>query len=603
MLEISRSKIKEYFSLEVSHVDLTRLNLTFEHVPHYGIYHRRIRTLIGERIFNHRSLKDLLQLIKDLIALCTRDNLQISFDLLKDDLAGRMGDFELTPENLRLPGKNNEHLVHQAIQGHSVFAFGFHVLLLLDLRLREDDQALNLHSSLGERLRKLSLLQMETQRKVKTSEQQVVSEFIVAHSAALLKDLGSISNLSLSSDIRISVSKHKNHVGNLLKEEIESLDLRISDALIFLSQLNKLSKSSKAYEAKCRKSLSKIGRELMGISYLITGAEKAVNDKEILRGEVMDNVRLNLFFAMLLLPHSDVFRGKYQSAIEGRLMQLSHYANYLHDIDFGKVAHITFPQDCQLSYKELPAFAGRKAIDIVKLVGAVEAADTKNSNYRWDLYLAIELHLRNHIKNREELQAVIALKKLLVYQMLQRHSAKSMHSLESIRDTILGLESGIKGSVYLPEDVISILRDVCHCFSQLLNEKDDQHVKNLYRNHQSPMAYYIQEKMPKSYYRRQTDGSIRRANSADQTSVGDKLDHLLEVLCDSCERNLERDPIAMNLDRVIKEHAPYEGGLLEILDDPERLRKLMETPIIKNQSLNKKKLIQLLNLTRTILAS
>ena len=83
MIEISRSKIKEYFSLDISHVDLTRLNLAFEHVPHYSIYRRRIRTLLGERAFSHRSLKELLQLLNDLVALCTRDNLQICFDELK----------------------------------------------------------------------------------------------------------------------------------------------------------------------------------------------------------------------------------------------------------------------------------------------------------------------------------------------------------------------------------------------------------------------------------------------------------------------------------------------------------------------------------------
>ena len=117
------------------------------------------------------------------------------------------------------------------------------------------------------------------------------------------------------------------------------------------------------------------------------------------------------------------------------------------------------------------------------------------------------------------------------------------------------------------------------------------------------MAYFIQEKMPKSHYRRQTDGAIRRGHGADQQPFGDKLNELLQVLSVSCEKNMERDTSFKHLDDVIKEHAPYDGGLLEIIDDPQRLRKLMESPIIKNQSLNKKKLIQLLSLTRTILAN
>lgn len=603
MLELPFSRFKAFSSLDAAHIDVSKLNMVFSHVPHFPIYRKRFRGLLKEKSYGRRHQHELLQLLKDLVCLCTRDNLQEAFEHLKTDISGRMGTFEMTPESIRLPETYNEALLQQAMLGQSSFAFAFHVLQLLDQRLREDDRAVKMHEDLGKRLRNLSRLQMETQRKSKGQDQQVISEFIVAHSASLLKDLNAISNLSLSSDVRVSVSKHKHHVGNLLREEMESLDQRISDSLIFLSQLDKLSKSSKVFEEKCRKSLSKMGRELMGIAYLITGAEKTLDDKDVLKGVVMDNVRLNLFFALLLLPYSDGFSGKYQTAVEGRLMLLSHYANYLHEMDFKDVVKAVFPPNCKLSCDGIAKFGSRKVVDVAKWVAHQTQVRDNGATFRWELYQSIELHLRNRIQSRQELEAVISLKKLIVYQMLQQHSVKSMDSLNAIRQALTGEENGEGGmGVYLPQDVVKILREICHCFSQLLNN-DPERVKGLYRQHVNPRAYFNLEKLPKSHYRRQTNGVIQRAKGENGEGIGEQLGHLLDVLCESCEKNVDRDLGASQLDKVISSNAPYDGGLLEILDDPKALRKLLENPAIKNQSLNRKKMVQLIQLTRTILSN
>jgi hypothetical protein len=600
-MKILRTNIKPFSSIDPTHIDLQKLNSVFEHVPHFGIYRRRIRNLVSETHYGRRELQDVLQLTQDLISLSTRTNLEVSFDLLKKDLSGRIGEFELRPDEIIFEGRVVENLVQQAIAGHSLIAFNLHVLLRLDDRIRQDHAADELHEGLSARLRHLCQLQMQTQRKKKDVQQQVVSEYILAHSASLMKDLKKISNLSLSSDVRLSVNRHRDHVISLMKEEFDAFDLRISDSLIFLSQLNKLLSSSRAYENKCRVALERMSRELLGLTFLLSGTEKTIED-ESLKSFALENIKLNLFFALLLLPHSEVFRGKYATAVEGRLMQLSHYANYIKDIDFESVTVLSFPEDSTLGFEGLPPFKGQKVIDLVRMINAQETNVKKSSNLHWNLYLQIELYLRNHLKNQRELESIIAMKKLLVYQMLQRYTSRSVQSLKNIRAAVLGVEGRETDTIYLPPDVILILRDVCHCFSQLL-QNGNKKVFELYRNDANPFSYRQKERLPKGVYRRRTEGSIRQAKDSDQAPVGEQLESLLNVLCDSCERNLERNVASQQLDKIIKENAPYDGGLLDILDDPERLRKLMESPIIKNQSLNRKRLVQLLNLTRSILSS
>ena len=599
-MRILRANIRTFYSPDASHVDLQRLNSAFDHVPHFAIYRRRIRNLVSEKFYGRRELQDVLQLTQDLISLSTKDNLEKSFDLLKQDLAGRMGAFEIRPDELVFEGRLNENLIQQAILGHSAIAFSLHTLLKLDDRIRQDHMAEELHEGLGTRLRHLCQLQMQTQRKKKDADHQVVSEFVIAHSASLLRDLKKISNLSLSTDVRLSVNRHRQHVISLLKEELETFDARISDSLIFLSQLNKLLTSSKIYEKKCRHALERMSRELLGLTYLLTNTEKMVEDDAI-KSFALENIRLNLFFALLLLPYNEVFKGKYLTAVEGRLMQLSHYANYIKDIDFESITVLSFPEDSTLKFEGLPPFRGQKVIDLVRMINIQESNAQKNSTLHWNLYLEMELYLRNHLKNQVELESIIAMKKLLVYQMLQRHTARSLDSLKAIRDAVLGVEGRESDFVYLPQDILVILREVCHCFSQLLQDGNKK-VLDLYRNEANPLVYHQKERLPKGIYRRRTEGAIRQAKDGSQENVGTQLDHLLNVLCDSCERNLDRNLSSQQMDKIISENAPYNGGLLDILDDPERLRKLMDSPIIKNQSLNRKRLVQLISLTRSILA-
>ena len=599
-MRILRSNIRTFYSPDPTHIDLQRLNSAFDHVPHFSIYRRRIRNLVSEKIYGRRELQDVLQLSQDLISLSTKENLEKSFDLLKQDLSGRMGAFELRPNEILFEGRLNENLIQQAILGHSTIAFCLHILLKLDDRIRQDHMAEELHDGLGTRLRHLCQLQMQTQRKKKDADHQVVSEFVIAHSASLLRDLKKISNLSLSTDIRLSVNRHREHVISLLKEELETFDARISDSLIFLSQLNKLLTSSKVYEKKCRHALERMSRELLGLTYLLTNTEKMVEDDAI-KSFALENIRLNLFFALLLLPYSEVFKGKYLTAVEGRLMQLSHYANYIKDIDFESITSLSFPEDSTLKFEGLPAFRGQKVIDLVRMINVQESNAQKNSTLHWNLYLEMELYLRNHLKNQVELESIIAMKKLLVYQMLQRHTARSLDSLKAIRDAVLGVEGRESDFIYLPQDILAILREVCHCFSQLLQDGNKK-VLDLYRNEANPLIYHQKERLPKGIYRRRSEGAIRQAKDGSQENVGTQLDNLLNVLCDSCERNLDRNISSQQMDKIISENAPYNGGLLDILDDPERLRKLMDSPIIKNQSLNRKRLVQLISLTRSILA-
>ena len=594
--------IKDFFGTQASHFDLQRLSAIFEHIPHYTIYKKRLKRLVENRHFGRREVLEILDLLDDLIALSTRSNLVKAKERLVGDIGGRLGAFLFHKGKLEFGEKVNQTLINQSITGNSVHAFFMTVLLKLDGRLRNDDEADDLHRSLTERLNRLIKLQKTKGENPQNPKSQTISEFIFANSSRIMVDLAKISKHSLDTDVKESISKHREDLNGLMGVEMKDLDERISEALIFLSQLQKLQKSSRAYAQKCRKSLEKMSRELLSIAYLVSCTEDVVKGQKIHDSQLVDNIRLNLFFALVLLPYHDFFQGRYQNALEDKLMYLSHLAQYLHSFDIAVIEAMVIPEDSEFVVEGLGCVKGKKVSEVFEELE--NHLDGKDQTVLWQFFMQIELYFRNKNPKDEEMASLMALKKVLAQKLLEQRSDKTIKTLYILKKLVS--EDGDKklaDQLYISEDVVTMLRETCHSIEQLLNIRKSC-IPKLYKKMDSPLLYFQKEKMPKSKYRRMTDGAITKslAQSDPESNVGDQLEGLLSSLCKVCEGNIQRNAGSSLMDKVIREIAPTQGGLLDILDDPERLRQLMEVPLIKNQSLNKKRLVQLLQLTKTILS-
>lgn len=592
-MRVERANIREYYGTDPSLVDVARLNRIFEHIPHYSVYRGRIRGLLEKGRFGHRELEDLLQWIDDMLALSSRGRLEQAFERLKHDIEGRMGVFEVHQDALVFGSHCRKNLLELATLGNSSHAFFLTLLLRIDHCLKRDLEALEIFEGLEGRLSHLANVQQEDRQQV---EEQVVSEFILAHSASLLKDLRSICNTSLRDELRLKAGEHLEEVLDVVRGELGAIDRRISDGLIFLSQLHKLRQSSKAHHERCDRSLRKMNREFLSLMMLLSQADLVVEERGLMKGGVVDNLRLNLYFALLLLPFSEAFRNKYQESVCGKLMQLSHHANFLRDFHLEGLQDLMFPEGCTLGFDNLPPFPGRKVGEVLDdLQRLVEEDERKNVSLRWNLYLKIELHLRN-LESEEEKKAVIAAKVLLLNQMMCRHTNRTMTfwlDLDGTLKTLTETES------YLSRDVLNLLREACHGLSHLLDRAHGK-VRNLYEDHLDGV-FQLRERDPLFTYRRQGARQLVQIKNRNHEEVGPALeeihDHLLSVL----EKGREPSAAGKILDDVVREVGPYNGGLLDILDDPDLLREMMENPVIKNQSLHRKRMVQMLQLTRTLL--
>jgi len=597
-MKIDWGQVRSYYSIDSSHVDLKRLSIAFDHLTHYRIYRKRVQGLLN-KAFGQRDLELLQGFLREMMALSNREGLQTSYEKLHHDMKGRMGEFSLNEKGLEFKGKLNEPLVQQSLLGHSSMAFCLFVLKELWLWLSRDADAYKLHEDLMPRLDLLQQLRENHLEKTESSEAQVLSEFIVAQSSSILGELHRIQDMSLNESMKEDLRKSATQVHGTLNEGLMEVDKRISDALIFISQLNKLKEQSKSFEGKCRRSLEKMNRELESFALLHAGSDHARRGKAVSSSYVEQNVKLNLHYALILLPHSEAFRGKYFSAVEGRLALLAHFAHFLLNFGFGISKKITFPEGTTLECTGLSAFAGSKVDDLVREVRQmVDVDERKNAQFRWNLYLQIELYLRNHCKSEEEKIAILEMKKGLVLQMYQRFSRRAMSSLSSILEGLKKVE-GSGNPVYLSKDVLSMMRSLCHAFSQLLDRRS-QEARMLYRD--QSLDYETMEKLPFSLYRRQSQGAIRLAEDESGKPFFKSLEELLDLAIVFCDRFNERGAHAQQLDAIISQFAPYNGGLLDILDNAEALKGLMESPNVKNQSLNRSRLLQLLQLTRAILS-
>jgi len=600
---INIETIRDFFGTQASHFDLQRLSSSFDHIPHYAIYKKRLKRLVESRHFGRRECIEIFHLLDDMISLSTRVNLTEAKRLLISDIGGRVGAFEIEKNQIIFGEQINHNLLTQSLQGNSTHAFFLKVLLKLHHRLRFDEEAEDLHHSLNERLSKLADLQQNKGEHLQEPKNQTISEFILANSTRIMIDLGKISKYSLNSTVKESLIHHREELDSLLGEEIKALNERISETLIFLSQLQKLQNSSRVYADKCRKSLEKMSRELLSLAYLVSCTEDVVKDQKKHDTNMIDNIRLNLFFALTLLPYNDIFNGRYQNALENKLMYLSHLAQYLHSFDHVEIRTMVIPEDSVFKVEGLNCVKGKMVGEVVDDIETqIKAAD---QSILWKFFMQIELHFRNHSLSSDEKTALLSLKKLLAQKLLEQRSDKTIKAL-CILKQLVSDNGDLKAAdrLFISEDIVLMLRETCHSIEQLLNVRKEC-VPKIYKKMNSPLLYFQKEKMPKSRYRRMTNGVIAKGISSfgeENKDFGEQLDVLMQSLCKVCDDNIERSAGSVLMDKVIKEIAPRQGGLLDILDDPDLLRKLMDVPLIKNQSINRKRLIQLLELTKTILS-
>ena len=599
---IKIENVREFFSTQASHFDIPRLNSSFEHAPHYIIYRKRLKRLVESRDFGRRERIQIFDLLEDLIAFLTKNNLARAKELLISDIGGRVGSFRIENDEFIFKNITNENLLNQSLLGNSVHAFFMKVLIMLHKRMAHDQEALELYLSLNDRINKLVELQKNKGDNIQTPKNQTISEFIIAKSSEVMADLNKISRHSLDAGIKHSIDKHKSDLDDLLGEEMKALNERISDALIFLIQLLKLQKSSRQYKEKCKKSLNKMSRELLSIAYLVSCAEDVAKGQKIYDSELLENIRLNLFFAFTLLPYNDIFMGRYQNALENKLMYLSHLAQYLCSFNNSEIGFYVIPETSTFAVEGLESVQGKKVVEVFEDLKT--HLEDKDQSVARKFFMQIELHFRAKNLSEEEGTALISLKKLLAQRLLEQLSDCTIKTLYALKELVSDTgDHKAAYQLYVSEDVVLLFRETCHSLEQLLNLRK-KWVSKIYKKMQSPLLYYQKEKMPKSRYRRRTNGVLTKIKSfhGRELELGDQLLELLNSLCEVCDKNLERSASSCLMDKVIRKIAPQQGGLVDILDDPQKLRLLMEDPSIKNQSINRNSLMQLLKLTKTILA-
>ncbi len=597
-MKIKRGRVRPFLSLSPKCIDLSRLRGVFDHLPHYDIYRQRIRRHLDKSGYGKGDQEDILLLLEDIVSLCTRANLEECYDKLKLDLSGRMGAFELGPEEITFEKRFNEEVIKKSMSGVTSSSFMFNLLIKLDDRLRKDDWAVERYPEIETEVLELREIQVENSRNQGHMHSQVVSEYILTRSVHFIKNLDAVTDRALSSEMRIAAVHKRELVLQGLDDELRSLSDVVSKTLGFLSQISKIGAKDKKQMAGFRREMEKKAREILSLSYLLSEVEDVVGVGSA--NQFLQNLRLDLLFSLLILPYNDGFRGKYQAAIESRLMQITHYANYLNGTELKGECKVVFPDSFNLVFEGVGALAGKSVPQVVRLVTEGEGDWKSLSPKRWKFYMELERYSKDRLKSEAEFLAILEAKKVLVFQMLQRFSSRSIRSLVSIYEAVQSLESEVNGDVSLPKDVVAILREICHCFSQLLLVGKDR-VKGLYRSEAEDL-FRAKEQMPQSRYRYRSQGALRNGVDVEDKVLGVVAEELFDALCVSCERNLDRRGVVGQLDRLIERLSPPNGGLLDIMDDPVLLRRLLESPSIKNQSLNRKKMLSLISLSKVILS-
>ena len=136
-----------------------------------------------------------------------------------------------------------------------------------------------------------------------------------------------------------------------------------------------------------------MSRELLSLAYLVSCTEDVIKGESFHDIQLADNVRLNLFFALVLLPYHDIFQGRYQNALEDKLMYLSHLAQYLHSFENDVIEELVIPESSSFSVQGLGELNGKKVSEVFAELET--HLDARDQSVLWQFFMQIELYFRN----------------------------------------------------------------------------------------------------------------------------------------------------------------------------------------------------------------
>lgn len=601
-------KIKVFNSGQASHINVTRLNEYFQDIRHYPIYRKRLRKITGISNYGIMQCIEAKSLLKDMLSLSSTAELIETKGKIHHDLIGRIGSFNIHEEKIEFIKVENRDLVIQMISGEGELSFNFFLFHTISDILSKASEASKLYKNFDAKLNEISDLQKDIQKEAQSSRKQAKSELVLAKTASLFNELKEVTNSALDSKMRLRANAIRNEIYNIIGEQLLNINEYISDTLIFLSQFYKYQNSESNTQTASKPVMIKIGKDLINIAYFINNLEEIINEYDNIEGYSIENIRLNLYFCLILVPHEEIYLGQFQNVLENKLLYIILFSHFLHRSNLRIDTNSFFPKNTKLKFKYLPNIKGKKITEVINLLAKAEKASNDDlimGQLRWQIFLDSELFLRTKEFSRIDESALLSLKRFIVQDQLKKYTYSTLQSVTKMLNAVKNetVDEDLRIKCSLPDDVFDLFRNVCFHFHTMLNDDEVVKLHTLYAEDEKEF-YEIKKKKPKGKFARHTKGSISSAIHNNDPNISKYMSKITDALFHICNKHKVDNGKNIDLNKVIQQYTQNEkGGIFDILYNKEKILAVASNPIVKNQSMNQKRLKYMLNISRQIAKS
>lgn len=576
--------IKEFNCIDHRHVEASRLERFFEHTGiwklHFGNHANRH---LQEHRPHQRKRTVLLTKYSNFLTTLSISQLEHSYKLIKLDTEGRIGPFELSPENVIMSASINRPLLHKLCVGESGLSLNFHLLMKIDMLLSRSKAAQNKYEETT--IECLKHFSFRNQLNRDLNAREVLHEFSLIKSVNLMKTFTEIKKGSLSAEIKAMSSQHQIKLKNVIAEDLKRVDKRVSE-LLNLVALDDNNSNVNAQTSIRKKHAATIKSYIL----LISNIKKCLGDQ---LEDITNTIEINLMAIRQCSTTCDPFKSHHENAVENILCHLTQYASLIKRFPFSQNTTKAKPS---VSFKEksLTPYDGLTPIEIATQILTEQPHAQQREALLMKVFANFEMEYQCAPENDRCFH--IEVKKVLLYQLLKNKATRALKSCLSIKKTILSAQEHFIKGQRLPEEIFKLIRHLCFGLSELLNQYPSE-VKELYVSKNETAEYTFTKAMNESYCRRSTASTLTQC---ERGKFSRHLSAALMNLIDICQVHLRGVSNWTNLEKWVRAQCSKRVTLLSLVNSSRIMTKLLNNPFYKYQRNQRLRLVELSKISASI---
>ncbi|MBF0197691.1 MAG: hypothetical protein HQL32_08265 [Planctomycetes bacterium] len=557
------------------------------------------RTLEGD-FFTLTEASYFFQTLQQIIELLDIDELEQSISVLKGQIITRKGIEQIDGQRFTFCPNAPARFRNEVLNGQGKTSFALRVYRQLERRRLASTQANDIISHIWDTENHIEQIQKGEVNPEIDKRPWLKAEIILTGKWGLLGAMEKVLSSTMEFEIIDAMKKKRQETICTFHHDLESIADQLRSIFLEIMKI----KQNKGYPSdisdKAKNSLESYYKictsKLLLINQLIEN--KSLSENEEVR-RVIVSLKIKLIYTINSLSQVVQSRGSLRVMVFERMLFLQLYFNLLADVHSYDELNLSFSKKSQIKVHFLPDLGGKSLIETISLLSEI----TKSPKFNDKIAEKFYDHLMNDLfiveqeakVDKDDYETLMALQRWILLSFFQRRLMRMVGHFELLRKHLENYFSK-DAKPYVPRELYDVFFDVSYVLANLLKSQAELHKVFAKTN-------YVR------YRRLKSDPRLRRLKKyseilyaepirAELNEIKSKLSAILSTFLNICALTNRYTGLGVQnaFEKSVHEQLHdmgFQGSLTEAMFDMDVFQQLMQRPWVKNQSLNREKLLEL----------